>query len=55
MWPRSPITWTRSSPFENWNTVVPLTDVRFALPSLRIVAMRMAALNFSVTMSLRTG
>src|SRR3990172_3584299 len=53
MWPRSPITWVWSSPCENSKTDAPPTFVRFDFPSLRIVAMRTAALNFSVTMSRR--
>ena len=54
MCPRSPMTRTRSSPCMNSKTVVPSPWERFAFPSLRIVAIRMAALNFSVTMSRRT-
>src|SRR5439155_27174499 len=54
MWPRRPTTWTRSPSWGNSKTVVPSTDVRFDFPSLRIVAIRIAALNFSVTMSRRT-
>src|SRR5256712_8598946 len=54
MWPRRPTTWTRSPAWGNSKTVVPSTDVRFDFPSLRIVAIRIAALNFSVTMSRRT-
>src|SRR3972149_2734456 len=55
MWPRSPMTWTLSAPCVYSKTVAPPTFVRFALPSDRIVAMRTAALNFSVTMSRCTG
>src|SRR5437879_10069506 len=54
MWPRRPTTWTRSAFWGNSKTVVPSTDVRFDFPSLRIVAIRIVALNFSVTMSRRT-
>src|SRR5947208_5090627 len=54
MCPRRPTTRTRSSPWLNSNTEVPSTFVRFAFPSLRMVAMRTAALNFSVTISRRT-
>src|SRR5438445_10620300 len=54
MCPRRPTTRTRSSPWLNSNTEVPSTFVRLAFPSLRMVAMRTAALNFSVTMSRRT-
>src|SRR3989442_14410093 len=54
MWPRRPTTWTRSPFWGNSKTVVPSTEVRFDFPSLRIVAIRIAALNFSVTMSRRT-
>src|SRR3989304_2349824 len=55
MWPRSPMTRALSAPGGVSQTVAPPTFVRFALPSDRIVAMRTAALNFSVTMSRRTG
>src|SRR6266705_6960133 len=54
MCPRRPTTRTRSSPWLNSNTEVPSTFVRLAFPSLRMVAMRTAALNFSVTISRRT-
>src|SRR5256885_16330087 len=54
MWPRSPTTWTRSSPWANSKTGVPSTYDRFDFPPLRIVAIRIEALNFSVTMSRRT-
>src|SRR2546427_3110851 len=54
MWPRRPTTWTRSSPWANSKTGVPSTYDRFDFPPLRIVAIRIEALNFSVTMSRRT-
>src|SRR3990170_3969386 len=54
MCPRRPMTWTRSCPFANSKTGVPSMYARFDVPSLRIVAMRTAALNFSVTIRRRT-
>src|SRR2546426_2896717 len=54
MCPRRPTTWTRSSPWVNSKTGVPSTYDRFDFPPLRIVAIRIEALNFSVTMSRRT-
>src|SRR2546425_1156303 len=54
MWPRRPTTCTRSSPWANSKTGVPSTYDRFDFPPLRIVAIRIEALNFSVTMSRRT-